>query len=182
MTFRLPYALPLGALLLAAGLMLAASPLRAAELVNATGEGVAIDGFDAVAYFVAERPVKGRADYSLDYKGVTWHFASAKNRDAFAADPAKYEPQHNGWCSYAVSEGYGAEVDFVRGWAVIDGKLYMNWDEETKDAFVDEADARLPKATENWSGVHAGMQDGSVEIYRHASEGVDIVHPQDAPE
>jgi YHS domain-containing protein len=154
------------------------SAAHAGELVNAQADGVAVDGFDVVAYHTAGAPAKGSASHSVEYKGKTWLFSSAANASAFAANPAKHEPQHNGWCSYAVSEGYGAEVDFVNGWAVLDGKLYLNWDEETRDAFVDEQSKRIPQAKENWPSVHAGLQDGSVDMYTHAGEGVDIAHPQ----
>ena len=171
-----------GLLPVAIGLLLALAPLAesaiAAELVNATKDGIAIDGFDTVAYFEAGRPVKGLPQYSVKHKGATWLFASAAHRDAFAADPGKFEPQFNGWCSYAVSEGYGAEVDFVKGWAVLDQQLYLNWDEDTKNTFVAEQAKRRPAAEENWPVVSTGIIDGSVPIYRHETEGVDIVHPQ----
>ena len=174
---------PLGKLVLvAAVVLLTVAQARAEEMVNITKDGIAIDGFDAVAYFEAGRPVKGLPEFGLNHKGATWLFASAAHRDAFAADPSQFEPQFNGWCSYAVSEGYGAEVDFVKGWAVLDEKLYLNWDEETKNAFVAERAKRQKAANDNWSVVHAGMIDGSVQVYRHETEGVDIVHPQEAPQ
>jgi YHS domain-containing protein len=154
------------------------SVARSAELVNALDNGVAMDGFDVVAYHTAGAPIKGSASHSVEYRGRTWLFSSSDNALAFAANPARYEPQNNGWCSYAVSEGYGAEVDFVNGWVVLDGKLYLNWDAETRDLFVAEQSSRIPKAEKNWPSVHAGLQDGSVDLYTHAAEGVDIAHPQ----
>jgi len=159
-------------------LAIGTSPALAAETVNALPDGVAMDGFDVVAYHTEGAPAKGIAAHSVEHKGKTWLFSSAENAAAFAADPAKYEPQHNGWCSYAVSEGYAAEVDFVNGWSVLDGKLYLNWDADTRDAFVAQQSARVPQAEENWTTVHTGLQDGSVDLYRHADEGVDISHPQ----
>ena len=151
----------------------------AEELVNALEDDVAMDGFDVVAYFDAGAPAKGESSHAVSYKGKTWLFGSAQNAEAFSADPAKYEPQFNGWCSYAVSEGYGAEVDFVKGWVVLDDKLYLNWNEETKDAFVAEQASRKQLAAENWTEVHSGMKDGSVELYRHEDEpGEGISHPQ----
>jgi YHS domain-containing protein len=116
-----------GVAALALTLAIGVAPSHAGELVNAQKDGVAMDGFDVVAYHTAGAPAKGSASHSVEYKGMTWLFGSATNASAFAASPARYEPQHNGWCSYAVSEGYGAEVDFVKGWAVLDGKLYLNW-------------------------------------------------------
>jgi len=152
---------------------------RSAELVNALDNGIAMDGFDVVAYFKQGAPVKGEKSYQVQHKGKTWYFASAENAIAFSAEPAKYEPQFNGWCSYAVSEGYGAEVDFVKGWVILDEKLYLNWSEETKNDFVAEQATRKEKAAANWASVHEGLIDGSVELYYHRDypeEG--ISHPQ----
>jgi len=85
---------------------------QADQAVNALPGGVAMDGFDVVAYFDGA-PAQGSSAHGVEYKGKTWLFSSAENASAFAANPVAYEPQHNGWCSYAGSEGYGAEVDFV---------------------------------------------------------------------
>jgi len=167
-----------GAAALALTLFIGAGTAHAGELVNAQADGVAMDGFDVVAYHTTGAAAKGSASHSVEYKRKAWLFSSAENASSFAANPAKYEPRYNGWCSYAVSEGYGAEVDFVNGWAVLDGKLYLNWDEETRDAFVAERSDRIRQAEENWPSVHAGLQDGSVDMYTHADEGVDIIHPQ----
>ena len=152
---------------------------KSGELVNALDSGVAMDGFDVVAYFKRGASVKGDESYQVEHKGKTWYFASAENAAAFSADPARYEPQFNGWCSYAVSEGYGAEVDFVNGWVILGGKLYLNWSEDTKNDFVAEQATRIPKATANWPKVRKGLQDGAVELYFHKDypeEG--ISHPQ----
>ena len=89
---------------------------QADEFVNTLPNGVAMDGFDVVAYFDGA-PAKGDPSHSVDHKGKSWLFSSADNAATFAADPTVYEPRYNGWCSYAVSEGYGAEVDFVNGWS-----------------------------------------------------------------
>lgn len=167
---------------LAAGLLaiIGQATLGAAEsdeFVNALPDGVAMDGFDVVAYFHGA-PAKGLASHSVDYKGTSWRFSSAENAAAFAANPGAYEPQYNGWCAYAASEGYGAEVDFVNGWSVLDGKLYLNWDAATRDAFLSEQLTRIERAGRNWPDLHADLRDGSAAMYTHAGEGVAIVHPQ----
>ncbi len=166
-----------GALAAGVALSFGAVAAQADEFVNALPDGGAMDGFDVVAYFEGA-PAKGDASHSVDHKGKTWLFSSAENAAAFAADPAAYEPRYNGWCSYAVSEGYGAEVDFVNGWSVLDGKLYLNWDAETRDAFMAEQSSRIEQAELNWPDLHAGLLDGSAAMYTHAAEGVDIAHPQ----
>ena len=164
----------------AGAVMLAASVALAADAaVNATPEGVAVDGFDVVNYFTDNAPAEGLPEHSVSYLGKEWHFATAEHAAMFAADPAKYAPQVNGYCSYAASEGYAAEVDFINGWAVIDGKLYLNWNKDVRDTFLAEKDARIPKAAANTPKVLAGLLDGSTPFYPHSSDpSVGISHPQ----
>jgi hypothetical protein len=65
--------------------------------VNTDEFGVAIHGYDTVAYHTEGRPVKGRSDFSYSWNEAVWHFASAKTRDLFAADPERYAPQYGGY-------------------------------------------------------------------------------------
>ncbi len=142
-----------------------------------------MDGFDVVSYFKDNAPTKGSDEHVVTYKGSDWKFSSAENAATFESQPQKYAPQNNGWCSYAVSEGYGAEVDFVNGWSILDDKLYLNYNEATKHDFIAQKDVRIPKAENNWSEVHAGLIDGSVELYLHKDDAsADISHPQQLPQ
>lgn len=162
-----------------AALVLAAGVAMADPAVNATPDGVAVDGFDVVNYFTDNAPAEGLPEHSVSYLGKEWHFASAEHAALFAADPAKYAPQVNGYCSYAASEGYAAEVDVINGWAVIDGKLYLNWNKDARDTFVAEQAKRIPKVGENTPKVLAGLLDGSTPFYPHSSDpNVGISHPQ----
>ena len=118
-----------GFMMLGGGLALAAA---AATLMPGdarasvfTENGVAVKGHDPVAYFTVGRPTRGSADFSATHEGATYHFASAANRDAFAADPARYAPQYGGYCAWAVAQGYKAPI-IPEAWAVVDGKLYLN--------------------------------------------------------
>lgn len=147
--------------------------------LNQTADGVAMDGFDVVAYFADAKPAKGDAAFAVDYEGASWLFTSQANADTFSADPTRYAPKNNGWCSYAVSEGYAADVDFVNGWSVIDDALYLNYNEDTRSEFLAEKDKRILAAQTNWPTVSAGLVDGSVTLYRHAEDpDVKISHPQ----
>ncbi len=158
---------------------IAATSALADGALNVGADGVAMDGFDVVAYFTDGKPVKGSASYSVSHDGGTWHFSSAEHAAAFSADPGAYAPKYNGWCSYAMSEGYGAEVDFVNGWAVVDDALYLNWDAATLKDFLAEQAQRIPNADGNQTVVLAGIADGSVEFYRHSDDpSVGIIHPQ----
>jgi YHS domain-containing protein len=91
---------------------------------NLDKSGLAIDGYDPVAYFTG-KPLDGKKDLTLDYQGVTYRFATKENRAAFKANPAKYEPQYGGWCAYAMgAKGDKVEVD-PETYKIIDGKLYL---------------------------------------------------------
>jgi len=154
----------------------------AAEIVNTTATGVAVDGFDMVAYFELGYPVKGHTDHSVTYKGATWLFATSGHRSAFVADPAGYAPNYNGFCAVAVSEGAAAEVDFVSGWVIVNGELFLNWSADVKRIFLKEISERLPAADRNWPDVHSDMRLGFRQIARHADfPEENIVHPQPAP-
>ena len=93
------------------------------EHYNLSG-GLAIQGYDPVAYF-SGAPKKGNPNFSYKLDGVTYRFASAKNREAFKANPEKYEPQYGGWCAYALSDGNGKVKINPDSYKIIDGKLYL---------------------------------------------------------
>lgn len=115
-------------------------------------EGVAIRGTDPVAYFTEGRPVPGRPDFAHDWRGATWHFASAANRDAFAAAPERYAPQYGGFCAWAVAEKgklYSTQPD---NWSIVEGKLYLNFNDDIQarwesdiPGFIVQGDARWPE-------------------------------------
>jgi YHS domain-containing protein len=71
--------------------------LNANTEINVTSGEVAIHGYDTVAYFTEKKAVKGTAEIMHRWKGATWQFASAANRDMFAANPGKYAPQYGGY-------------------------------------------------------------------------------------
>ena len=96
--------------------------------INTIGSpGVAIKGFDPVAYFVSGGPKKGKKEFSLSHAGVEWRFASAENKALFVANPAKYKPAYGGYCAYGVAQGYKVKIE-GNAWAIRSGKLYLNYD------------------------------------------------------
>ena len=103
------------------GTALADSPIAA---VN-TEHGLAIKGYDPVAYFITGKPTPGLAQFSTTYKGATYRFASVENRDRFIAAPEKFVPQYGGYCAYAVSLNKTADID-PEEWAIVNDKLYLN--------------------------------------------------------
>ncbi len=153
------------------------------DVVNSTSRGIAMDGFDVVAYFTEGAPTKCELAHSHIYKGRKWLFSTAENRDLFAADPVAYEPQNNGWCAFAVANGYAAEVDFIDGWFIVSDKLYVTWSPEVRDRFLAEQDTMLTNNAANWDAVHSGLVDGTGKFVSHSQRpNLGYSHPQQLPE
>lgn len=89
-------------------------------------DGIAIQGYDPVAYFTQGKAVKGKKDIgTVFHEGVTYRFASTENKEAFKRSPASYEPQYGGWCAYAMgNDGSKVDVD-PETFKIIGGKLYL---------------------------------------------------------
>lgn len=129
------------------GLALLATPAFA-QTVNVE-DGVAVRGTDVVAYFREGRAVAGRAEFVHEYNGTVWRFSSAANRDAFAAEPARYAPQYGGFCAWAVAQGYRAPID-PDAWRIVDGKLYLNFSRSIQLRWDLMRASNITKANENW--------------------------------
>jgi YHS domain-containing protein len=111
-------------LLFAVMLLTAGMSVRAQD-VYTNKEGVALDGYDVVAYFKEGKAVKGRADFAHVYKGVTWYFSSARNRDDFKNNASSYEPECGGWCAWGVAEKADKFPVDPNTFKIVDGKLYF---------------------------------------------------------
>src|SRR5215475_14172603 len=131
-------------LLLALGLVLSASA-QTKTLVNVDSSGVAIQGYDAVAFFTDHHPVKGTPEFSSQFHGATYQFASKEHKDLFDKDPAKYEPVFGGYCAYGVSCNHLAPVD-VNAFLIEDGKLVMQNSKVVRDEFKKDEKGNLDKA------------------------------------
>jgi YHS domain-containing protein len=149
----------LGSLLGLALALAALQPAGAEGVVNASSwTGTAIEGYDPVAYFEQGRPVEGDGDYAHEWMGATWYFASAENRDLFAADPEKYAPQYGGYCAWAVANGYTAKID-PQAWAVVDDKLYLNYSLDVQKQWQADVPGNITKGDANWPGIRGQLVD-----------------------
>lgn len=119
-----------------------------------TENGIAVRGTDVVAYFTQSQAVKGSDRYTYKWKGATWKFSSAANRDLFASNPTQYAPQYGGYCALAVSEGNLAPTD-PEAWKIVDGKLYLNYDKTVQAEWLKDIPGNIAKANLNWPGVLA---------------------------
>lgn len=117
--------------------------------IKKNASGAAVEGYDTVAYFTENKPVEGKPEFTHEWRGAKWQFASAENRDKFAANPEKYAPQFGGYCSYAVSHGYTAYGD-PQAWKIVDDKLYLNYNPDVKTMWEKEQAKFIQDGTKNW--------------------------------
>ena len=113
------------------------------------GSDVAILGYDPVAYFTVDKPVKGQDRFATVWKGAKWKFSSQANLDLFKSEPEKYAPQYGGYCAYGVAQDNLVRIEPDK-FKVLDGKLYLNYNAEVqatwlKDpaGYVKQADAKF---------------------------------------
>lgn len=131
-----------------AGAAMAAKP----EIYTGRFSNLAVDGFDAVAYFTVGAPVKGLKDYEFSYKGATWRFSSAENLEKFSANPDAYAPQYGGYCAWAVAQGRLAR-GAPQYWTIYSGKLYLNYNAKVQADWLTDIPGFIAKADANWPGV-----------------------------
>jgi YHS domain-containing protein len=113
---------------------------------------LAIDGYDPVAYFTEQKPVKGSAQFRSDFLGSTFQFVSTAHRDAFLADPSKYAPQYGGYCAYGTAKGYKAAID-PAAFTIVGDKLYLNYSETVRSRWLSDIPGYIQKADANWPEV-----------------------------
>ena len=162
--------------------LLLALPASAQALVTAIVtdplSGVAIDGYDAVSYFIASEPQPGLPDFEYVWGGVPWYFTSAANRDVFARNPEVYAPQYGGHCVISLSRGYLSDGK-PRLYAVEALKLYFFYSTANRDAFMLSKSAALASAADNWANLSKDLSGAAGE--EPASDALPSQETPDAP-
>jgi hypothetical protein len=111
--------------------------------------GLAIAGFDPVAYFTDKQPVRGRPEVEAFEGGVVWRFCNAGNRDYFLARPDIYAPQFGGYDPVDVARGVTVAGN-VQVWLIAGQRLYLFAHEDNRDAFTADPARFLVKANQRW--------------------------------
>jgi len=138
-------------LLVAFGLALSASA-QTKTLLNLDKAGVAIQGYDPVAFFTDHQPVKGKPEFTSQLNGATYEFASREHKALFDKEPARYEPAFGGYCAYGVSRNKLAPID-VDAFQIVDGRLLLQYSRGVRDDFNADQKGNLMKAAQNWPGL-----------------------------
>ena len=126
------------------------------ETVN-TENGVAIKGYDPVAYFTDSEPVKGSPDITYEWGGATWQFASEDHRDLFAENPESYAPEYGGYCAWAVAHNSRADID-PNAWHIEDGRLFLNVSRIVKYRWRARMNHHIEEGDANWPSIREGLE------------------------
>lgn len=129
-----------------------ATALAAKPVYSGGKERAAIRGYDPVAYFVENEPVKGSDEYTIEHNGAKWMFSNQENLDAFKENPEKYSPQYGGYCAYAVARGTTASIK-PEYFTIEEGKLYLNYSKSVYKRWTKSKKEYINDANENWPAV-----------------------------
>lgn len=129
--------------------LLIASLSNAGVDTETDANDVILAGHDAVAYFTENKPVLGSSEYTAQYGGAVYRFSSAKNRDAFRKNPAKYAPAYGGYCALGTSFGKKFEVD-GQAFEIVEGRLYVNKNLKVYQSWRKDIPGNIVKAEGQW--------------------------------
>ena len=109
----------------------------------------AIRGYDPVAYFIEERPVKGSSQFISHHNDADWYFSSQENKELFDKNPEKYSPQYGGYCAYGMAKGFIVSSD-PAAFSLVDDKLYLNYSLGVRKTWLKDVPGNIENADENW--------------------------------
>ena len=130
----------------------APAPVWSSPVVTDAHSGIAIDGFDPVAYFTGDGPIQGREDLEYAFAGVTWRFRSEANRAAFADHPEIYAPQFGGYDPVAIGRGVSV-AGHPLTWAIVGERLYLFYDSKARAEFIEAPRRAISAALRQWPDV-----------------------------
>ena len=137
--------------------LLLVTPLKAGvpgstSPINVDAKGVALRGYDPVAYFEDGRATRGAETVSASYGGARYLFASELHRKLFLENPKKYIPEYGGFCAVGTSFGEKVDVDPETG-RIVNGKLYLNNGPKAQMIFDHDTRNTISRANRNWPTV-----------------------------
>ena len=141
-------------------LTVGAGPWKAGHVAAATTErvvvdqrtGLAIHGFDPVAYFTDAEPKIGLPEFELRHGGAAWRFRNDGNRAAFADRPDVYAPRFGGYDPVGIARGAGRD-GHPEIWLIVEQRLYLFYSAEARQDFEGNSAAILSEAEDNWADV-----------------------------
>src|SRR5262245_58622166 len=142
-------------------------------LVLKTRDGAAVQGYDTVAYFTANKAVKGTSKFSSEYDGARYFFTSAEHKELFDTNPTKYAPAYGGYCGYAASIDRLSPIR-PEWFQIIDGRLILQHNKKAYDKFNADLKGNLMKADQNWPGLVIRNGTGGKSLVFTDRKGVSL--------
>ncbi|HUF87138.1 MAG TPA: YHS domain-containing (seleno)protein [Thermohalobaculum sp.] len=139
----------------AVAVVLAAGPKEFAAGPVFTEDGLAIRGYDPVAYFTEGAPVPGDPAHTAEWRGAVWRFASAGNRDRFLAEPERYAPAFGGYCAWAVAAKGALYSTQPSNWTIHEGRLFLNYNDDIQARFETDIPGFVAEADRRWPAILA---------------------------
>ncbi|MFS4582001.1 YHS domain-containing (seleno)protein [Phaeobacter sp. C3_T13_0] len=137
---------------IALSVTLATSALAAGVDVNASTTGLAMQGYDPVAYFNAGEPTKGSYKVTSTFDDATYWFATEENKELFEASPEAYVPAYGGYCAFGAAMGFKFDGD-PNQWKIVDDVLYLNLSKDIQERWVSDIPGFIEKADVNWEDI-----------------------------
>lgn len=131
---------------------IASSVFAAGNDVNATPTGLALQGYDPVAYFTDGEPTKGDWNISSEYNGATYRFATEAHKATFEADPEAYAPAYGGYCAFGTAMGFKFDGDPTL-WKIVDDTLYLNLSPAVQERWSEDIPNLIEAADTNWTDI-----------------------------
>lgn len=133
---------------------------------NVNENGVILDGYDPVAFFTDNKPVKGDSKFQYMYNDAIYYFVSQEHLDLFKSNPEKYKPQFGGWCAYAVSLGRIAPID-VNTFSIVNDRLVIQHNQRAVNGWNKDVAGNLALADKYWPAV---VDNGGKQITTDAEK------------
>jgi len=120
--------------------------------IDTDDHGLAMQGYDPVAYFTDGEPRKGKPDFKIERDGATYYFTDADHLQKFKANPAAYLPQYGGFCAMGTALSKKFEGD-PNVWKIVDQKLYLNVSPDVGVRWSKDIPGNIGRANENWPDI-----------------------------
>ncbi|MBF9016346.1 MULTISPECIES: YHS domain-containing (seleno)protein [unclassified Oceanispirochaeta] len=124
------------------------SVLMAGE-INTDRKNIAIDGYDALAYHLQNKAVKGVSKFSIEWKGAVWYFSSSEYKELFKENPEEYAPLYGGHCANGLSDRHKVYGN-PEIWLLQEGELFFFYSRRGRRAWIAETDTKRQQADEYW--------------------------------
>ncbi len=131
---------------------MATSALAAGVELNASSTGLAMQGYDPVAYFTDGAPAKGSYKITTVFNDATYRFASEEHKAQFEANPEAYLPAYGGYCAFGTAMGFKFDGD-PEYWKIVDNTLYLNLSKDIQTRWEGNIPGFVQDADGHWENI-----------------------------